>query len=158
MVTSVRGLDLAVYDRNGQLRAGVIAKKLPDTAPTWVSEYYRNLTANDALPETEYFLLILADKFHLWRHRQHLERGNGSFAPDYSGEATSILTPYAEQIGRSLAHLSVSGFDWLVYAWLEDVVHSGLTRDTADPALHWLFDSGLHDAIAGGRVVADDAI
>jgi hypothetical protein len=158
MVTSVRGLDLAIYDRNHQLRAGVIAKKLPDTDPSWAGEYYHNLLEHDALPKTEYFLLVLADKFHLWRRQQHRERSNGSFLSDYSGEATSILAPYAERIGRSLDRISVSGFDWLVYAWLEDVVHSGLTRDTADPALRWLFDSGLHGAIAGGRVVADDAL
>ena len=41
---------------------------------------------------------------------------------------------------------------------LAGIVHTDLQPDKVDPNLHWLFDSGLYEAIARGSVAVEAAV
>ena len=43
-------------------------------------------------------------------------------------------------------------------SWLEDIVRTELQRDTVDPSLQWLFDSGLYEAVTRGSVAIEATV
>ena len=78
--------------------------------------------------------------------------------PDYEIDSAPILAPYVNNATYSLETLSGYGFELIMASWLNDLVNSNLTRETAPPYLIWVFDSGLYDAIKNGSVKTDASL
>lgn len=144
------GYDAAVYspDQKIQLIAEVKAKR--GATQEWATQMRRNLLVHQAIGFAPFFLLALPDHFYLWR--------DGSVVPDeklpdYSAETEKLLSPYLNSAGLSLNNLSGQSFELVVIAWLRDLVHSRLSKDSVTPEQQWLIDSGLFQAIKDGSVV-----
>lgn len=142
------GYDAAVFspDQKIQLIAEVKAKR--GATETWATQMRRNLLAHQAITNTPFFLLALPDHFYLWRDgATNVEEK----PPDYSVETEKLLSPYLRNTGLSLQSLSASSFEFLVIAWLRDLVQTKISPDT--PEQQWLIESGLFQAIQNGAVV-----
>jgi hypothetical protein len=106
------------------------------------------------LPNAPYFLLALSDFFYLWKDAASIVEAQ----PDYKIEAREALSSYIDESTQPLNDISGYGLELLVASWLEGFVNSELTKDTADPSLRWLFDSGLYEAIKNGSVAVEASV
>jgi hypothetical protein len=147
-----RQADVAVYDSDGNLQLVVEIKKKLSATLEWVTQMRQNLLIHSLVPNAPYFLLALPDFFYLWKNSSSI---NELASPDYKIETTEILGPYVKRSNLSLTEMSQYGLEFVVNVWLEDLVNSELTRDTADPALQALFDSGLYPAIKNGSIAIE---
>ena len=146
--------DLAVYGPGGELELVVEVKNRSGASPEWVAQLRRNLLADSIIPNARYFLLALPDFFYLWKDGT----SSADIAPDYQIDTTQILESYTNGVRESLNDLSGYGFELLVSAWLEDLVHSDLEPKRIDPHLRWLFDSGLYEAVKNGSIAIEAAV
>lgn len=155
MIAQSTRFDNAVYDADKQLRLVVEATIRPGATANWASEYHRNLNAFEILPKARYFAFALPEKIFLW-DRNAEPSGDGD-KPTYVVDARPLFGPYAQRFGYSLDTLNSVAFALIVTTWLEDLVRTTLSPESADPSLGWLFDSGLYAAIKDGSVVAEVA-
>ena len=65
-----------------------------------------------------------------------------------------LLPPYLRDLSVPLGQLSRAGWEFVVAAWLDEVVGGPRPLDLLPPVRHWLVDSGLYDAVRDGRVTA----
>lgn len=130
-------------DRGVQLV--VEAKNTVAPSPDWPLRFLRNLFVHAVIPRSEYFLLALRDHLYLWR-RPDPEK---PAPPDFEGDTASILAPYLSSISGRLDTLTERGFEFLIYAWLADLV-----AGTAAPSetAKWIEDSGLLESIRHGTI------
>ncbi|MCX6044566.1 MAG: hypothetical protein NT075_05590 [Chloroflexi bacterium] len=141
-------LDLAAYNRNDQLTLVVEVKKKQDASPTWVAQLRRNLLIYDTFPNTPFFLLALPDRFYLWKNNNGKQ--SEASVPDYVIDAEPVFKPYLEQTGINIDQISSQSLELILTSWLNDLIHK--RPDELDNSEHWLIDSGLYDALAGGRL------
>ncbi len=144
----MRHVDIAVSSPDEKLQLIVEIKNKLGASAEWVTRMRHNLLAHSFMPHTPYFLLVLPDFLYLWTDAKPL---NYLATPDYKIEASKVLAPYLAST-QSLIGLSGYGLELLTTSWLEDLVRTDLQRDSADPNLQWLFDSGLYEAITHGSV------
>ena len=150
----MRQVDIAVSSPNGKLQLVVEIKNKLGASAEWVTRMRHNLLAHSFIPHTPYFLLVLPDFFYLWTDTMPV---NNLAEPDYKIEATEVLAPYLKS-NQSLNDISRYGLELLIMSWLEDIVRTELQRDTVDPSLQWLFDSGLYEAVTRGSVAIEDTV
>jgi hypothetical protein len=139
--------DLSVYDRNGQLVLVVEVKGLFGQSPEWAIQFRRNILAHRILPNAPFMLFALPDKFYLWTSH---DKNGKSVEPDYIIDADPILRPYLQQANLSAEEISSSSLELIVASWLDDLLY--ISQKNTDPSYAWLTDSGLYQAIAGGRL------
>jgi len=113
----------------------VEAKNADAPSSEWAARFARNLLANINLRPNQYFLLVLRNKFYLWKH---LPRP-GAELPDFEARTEDILQPYLAHIHTSLNELSPASFDLLVKSWLTDLSEGAVAPAVAD----WVRASGL---------------
>jgi hypothetical protein len=135
------GVDLAAYDRSGQVTVLVQIKTKLGASREWAERFRRNIVAHGRLPPARFFLLVLPDRFFLWE-------GAAEAPEEY--DAGPVLRPYFERAGVTLGAISGAGFELLVSSWLSDVLHADRAPDSSDKVPKWLTASGLLDAIKGG--------
>ena len=153
VVNADAGWDLAVNNRNGQLTLVVEVKNKIGVSPEWAASLRRNLLAHGTLPTAPYLLIAFPDTFYLWTdHETSLE----VIAPDYIVDARSIMQPYLERAGFAADQISGQSLELIVSAWLGELLYAEtLPADGHND--HWLIDSGLLAAIAGGHFAQEVA-
>lgn len=141
------GWDLLVEDRNGQLALAVEVKSKTNISPQWAARLRSNILAHGTFPEAPYFLMVFPDKFYLWTDAQaNRERSE----PTYTIDASPILQPYFERAGVRGEQISSQSLELIIASWLAEIIHSEKCPENVEMR-HWLIDSGLYAAIAGGK-------
>ncbi len=144
----MRNVDIAVSSTDEKLQLVVEIKNKPGASAEWVTLMRRNLLVHSFLPLAPYFLLVLPDYLYLWTEAS---TADNLAKPDYKIETTEIFAPYLKS-NQSLNDLSGYGLELLTISWLEDLLHTDMGRDSVDRNLHWLFNSGLYEAITNGSL------
>jgi hypothetical protein len=142
--------DIAVYGPDEHVRLVAEVKAIRGASTEWAAQLRRNLLMHGFIPNAPYFLLATPDRFYLWKDGKP---DQDAVPPDYEVETAKLLASYIERLGISLADLSEPGFELLVISWLHDLIDFDRSRDDAHSADHWLFDSGLYEALKHGSVV-----
>ena len=146
-------VDIAVSDPEQKLQLVVEIKSKLGASAEWVIRMRRNLLAHSFMPNAPFFLLVLPDSLYLWTDANLVD---GTARPDYKIEATEVLAPYLKS-NQTVNDLSGYGLELLTISWLEDVIGNDMQRDSVNPNLKWLFDSGLYEAIRHGSVELEAA-
>jgi hypothetical protein len=130
-------------DRSVQLVVEV--KNAKAHSPEWAAQFLRNLSMHASIPQSEYFLLALQDRFYLWHHPDPIRKS----LPDFEGNPESVLKPYLEGSRTSLDRLTEQSFELLIFSWLNDLVRGNLP---ASAELDWIKTSGLSNSTRNGTV------
>jgi hypothetical protein len=148
-------LDLAAYNQDDELILIVEVKTKLDASKEWAAKLRRNIFAHGLLPHAKFFLLALPDRFYLWK-----DVGNNptEIEPTYTIDARPILTPYFEQAGVTPDQISGVSFELIVASWLSELVYSGKMPEENGAGRNWLIESGLYNAVAGGRLAHEVAV
>ena len=148
-------LDLAVYNHDDELVLIVEVKTKLDASREWATRLRRNILAHGILPSAKFFLLALPDRFYLWK-----DAGNNlaEIEPTYTIDARPILAPYFEQAGVAPDQISGVSFELIVSSWLSELVHSDKVPEGDGAARNWLIESGLYNAVVGGRLAHEVAV
>jgi len=139
-----RKYDLAVYGKDERFQLVVELKDHPykreADMEAWATRIRRNMVRHSAVPVYVYFLLaVYPAPFYLW-----LPDDTPDAPPRYQIdvqaqmprlEESGIISDYQQQVDA-------------VFAWLTALVNAPAGEPQA-----WLDDSGLRDAIQGGRIV-----
>lgn len=142
------GWDLSVYNGNGQLALAVEVKRKTNVSPEWAARLRRNILAHGTFPKAPYFLIVFPDKFYLWTDAEaHLDQSE----PTYTIDARPILQPYFGRAGVTADQISGQSLELIVASWLGEIIHSEKLPENVDASQHWLIDSGLYTALAGGK-------
>jgi hypothetical protein len=140
------GWDLSVSDRNGKLALVVEVKGKTNASPAWATALRRNILAHGTFPNAPYFLMAFPDKFYLWAGAE-AEQSD----PTYTIDARPILQPYFDKAGVTADQISGQSLELIVASWLGELLHSRQAPETLDESLQWLVESGLNDALSGGK-------
>lgn len=140
--------DLSVDDRSGQRMLVVEVKTKRNASPEWAARLRRNILAHGTFPKAPYFLMVFPDHFYLWTGADDQLKQS---EPDYSIDARPILQPYFEQAGVSEDKISGESFELIVASWLGRIIHASEPLEDTDTSQQWLIESGLYDAITGGK-------
>ena len=140
--------DLLVDDRNGQLALAVEVKSKTNVSPQWAARLRGNILAHGTFPEAPYFLMVFPDKFYLWTDAQADREPS---EPTYTIDASPILQPYFERAGVRGEQISSQSLELIIASWLLEIIHSEKLPENDVDVRHWLIDSGLYAAIAGGK-------
>ncbi|MBW4462107.1 MAG: hypothetical protein KME47_17970 [Nodosilinea sp. WJT8-NPBG4] len=142
------GWDLSVTDRNGKLALVVEVKGKTNASPAWAAALRRNILAHGILPNAPYFLMAFPDKFYLWVDAEaHPEQSD----PTYTIDAHPILQPYFDKAGVTADQISGQSLELIVASWIGELLHSKQAPETFDKSLQWLVESGLNNALSGGK-------
>lgn len=150
--------DFAVYGRDGRLALLVEVKGRSGVSVDWVVQLRRNMLAHGLLPPAPFFLLVLADRFYLWRddsQKSESASGEALRSPDVEADAAPALAPFVASVGLDLRALSGSSLELVVLSWLGTLTAA---RDSDTDHADWVRSSGLLDAVRGGRVDAEALI
>jgi hypothetical protein len=138
---------MIVYDRHGWPRLVVEVMASRKTWPQWAAEVRRTLLTLGGITPEPYYLLASSDAFYLWLPG----RTDAEQLPDMQVEAGSVLAPYLRHVGMDLEEISGTGLEMLVSSWLHALVYGSFPEETAvSPS--WVEESGLRQAIQGGRI------
>jgi len=136
--------DFVVHAPDESIRLVVEAKSTPNDSATWAAELRRNLVMHGAVPPAPYFLLALPQHFYLWKDAPATE----AVLPDYQVAAQAVLPLYLREFSVPLDQLSGAGWEFVVAAWLDDLVGGPLRPDLPTAVRHWLIDFGRSGAPA----------
>lgn len=142
------GWDLSVDNRNGQRILVIEVKTKLNASPEWAARLRGNILAHGTFPKAPYFLIVFPDRFYLWTDADVRSEQN---EPTYTIEARPILQPYFERAGVTAAQISGQSLELIVASWLGEIIHSEKAPEDIDESQQWLVDSGLYDALAGGK-------
>jgi hypothetical protein len=145
--------DLAVYTPDGELLLVVEVKNKRNASPEWAAQMRRNLLVHGMIPATPYFLLALPEYFFLWKGARP---GIDVIPPDYMIETAQALAPFVTPSTLPLNGTSEYGLQILVNSWLHQIATFDLSDSATTPAVKWLFDSELYQAIRNGTVALGD--
>jgi hypothetical protein len=144
--------DFAVYNSEGQLAAIAEAKKKSDVGATWASAWLRNYLSHQQSTAPAYVILATPEKVYLWKQPSP----ESSADPTAVTDARRLFAAYLPPSAASAADLSSRAFEFVVGAWLNDLSHH-LWQSSVPEEIRALRETGLLQAIANGRVVADIA-
>jgi len=148
-------VDVAAYDKDGQLALVVEAKSRLHTTADWAAQMRRNLFAHGIVPKSSYFMLAMPDTLYLWRGK---EMGAEPAKPDYVISPEPLFRRYLDSVNVNTLKLSEQSLEILVSSWIIDLIQSGLPDDLPEPQRTILAESGLVDAIRGGRIALEELI
>ena len=143
--------DFVVHAPDESIRLVVEAKITSNGSPEWAAAYRRNVVAHGGVPQAPYFLLASPRSFYLWKDAPATAE---ALPPTYQIDARVVFPTYLHDVSVPLDQLSGAGWEFVVAAWLDDLVGGVLPPDLPPPVRHWLVDSGLYDAVRDGRVTA----
>ena len=147
-------VDVAVYSPDHRLQLVVEVHTKTKATVEWVANMRRKLFAHGVISTSPYFLLALPDKLCLWTN------ASSPFdvvPPEYEVDTAPLFAKYLGEPVVALEELSEFGLALVVRSWLNDVIYSNLTRETAQPDQLWLLDSGLYEAIKNGSARTEAA-
>jgi hypothetical protein len=141
--------DILAFDKHGQLDLIVEVKNKRGTSSEWAAKMRRNMYAHGLLPNAQFFLLALPDKFYLWKNTgKALE----VLEPTQVIDPRPFLQPFYEQSGISPEVLTGRSFEFIVTSWLNQVLGARRPQDLPQENQDWLVSSGLFDKLSGGRL------
>ena len=143
--------DFAVFSPDGPLTAIAEAKKKPGVTTNWAAAWLRNYLDRQDSAAPPFVILATPEKVYLWKRPSP-----ASSEPAAVIDARRLFAAYLPPSVTSAGHLSGAGFEFVVGAWLNDLSHH-LWQPTTPEEVSALRESGLLQAIANGRVVADIA-
>lgn len=146
-------VDLAIYNRYGELTVTVEVKKKFAASREWAARLRQNILAHGHLPSVKYFLLALPDRFFLWKNEGPYQR-----FPDYEVDSSILLGPYFQQLGITAEDLSGQSLELLIASWLSDLMYSEKTPMFLPEDQKWLVESGLYEELQGGRLAYEVAV
>jgi hypothetical protein len=155
MVVRDESWDFMVSDRHHRLVLGVEVKGQQGKTPEWAAELRRNMLAHEIYVLTPYFLIAMPDYVHLWVKADQPEPSADPWyrLPDYTIAAEPLWRPYLGYLDGDIRQLTGESLEFIVGSWLGLMLNMSLRDDPASPA--WLTESGLFDAIAGGRLLIE---
>ncbi len=141
--------DMVVYDTSGQIVLIAEVKSRTEKSREWATQLRRNLLAHGLVPPSRFLLVALPDRLYLWK-----DVGNGPelAEPTYELDALPFFQPYYTKAGVSPDALAGSSFELIVAAWLNELVQDGVIETLPPEARPALVESGLLEALRGGRV------
>jgi hypothetical protein len=140
--------DLAVENRNGQLTLAVEVKSKLNASPEWAARFRRNILAHGTFPQAPFFLMVFPNRFYLWTDADvQLEQSE----PTYTIDAKPILQPYFERARVTADQISGQSLELIIASWLGEIIYSEKPPEDVDESQQWLIDSGLYDALVGGK-------
>lgn len=142
------GWDLSIENRTGQRILVIEVKTKLNASPEWAARLRRNILAHGTFPKSPYFLIVFPDHFYLWTDA---DAQSEQSEPTYSIDARPILQPYFERAGVTAAQISGQSLELIVTSWLGEIIHSEKAPEDIDESQQWLVESGLYDALAGGK-------
>lgn len=142
--------DFVVYAQDDTICVVVEAKSTSNGSAEWAAELRHNLLTHQAVPHAPYFLLALPRRFYLWKDAPATE----AVLPHYQIDPQVMLPLYLRELSVPLDQLSVDGWEFVVAAWLDDLVGKSPHHDLSTAAHQWLVESGLYDAVRNGTVTA----
>ena len=74
----------------------------------------------------------------------------GVVSPNYTIDAVPILRPYLDKSGLTVRDLSGQGLEILLAAWIISLTNRERSSSPGQP--DWLINSGLQEALTGGRL------
>ncbi|MBD1804340.1 hypothetical protein H6F98_02490 [Microcoleus sp. FACHB-SPT15] len=147
--------DLSVDNRDGQLALVVEVKRKTNASSEWAAQLRRNILAHGTFPKAPYVLMVFPDNFYLWTDAEAcLEQSE----PTYMIDARPILEPYFERAGVTAEQISGQSLELIVASWLGEIIHAEKLPENVDSSQHWLIESGLYAAIAGGKFEHEAAV
>lgn len=120
MSTSV---DLAVYNRKGQLSVVAEVKNIHGTSTDWATQMRRNLLAHAGPYDADYFLLITPDRIYLWKNAATTPT---LIPPDCEIDAVPVFASYFDRSRVDPNSVSSQAFELIASAWLSDLVSNRL--------------------------------
>lgn len=147
--------DLAAYDKDGQLALVVEAKSRLHTTADWAARMRRNLFAHGIVPRSNYFMLAMPDNLYLWRGK---EMGVELAKPNYVISPEPLFKRYLDSTNVNANKIGDKSLEILINSWISDLMQSGLPDDLPEPQRSMLVESGLVDAIRGGRVALEEFV
>jgi len=144
--------DVVVSAPDERVQLVVEVKSKRGASAEWAALMRRNLLVHGVIPNAPFFLLVTPDRLFLWKDGRNTQ---DVAPPDYEVESATMLASYIERLDIPLAELSEPSLELLVTSWLHDLIDFDLSRDGTGPAYHWLFDSGLNEAIKNGSVATE---
>lgn len=142
--------DFVVYGQDDAIQLVVEARNTRNGSPEWAAEFRRNLLVHGAVPQAPYFLLASPRYLYLWKDAPMSE----AVLPDYQIDAAVVVPLYLQPATLPIDHLSGAGWEFVVAAWLDELVGGQLRDDLPVTVRHWLVESGLYDAVRDGMVFA----
>lgn len=139
--------DLIVYDKNNQLALIVEVKNKINAPIEWASQFRRNILSHGILPNAPFFMMAFPDRFFLWKDAPAIP---DPLEPNFTINATPIFKQNIENPNEKYAPVSESSLEMKISLWLSILIHK--KTDQLEPYEKWVIDSGLYDAIAGGRL------
>ncbi len=142
--------DLVVYNPDEQIVLIIEVKNRIETSRTWATQTRRNMLAHGMMPNSPYLLLALPDMFYLWK-----DAGNRPelVEPSYEIDAYPFLQPYYEKAHISPDEIKGYAFELIITSWLNEFIHWGIPETVPEETRELLEDSGLREALKGGKVV-----
>jgi hypothetical protein len=141
--------DILAFDRFGQTALIAEVKNKRSTSIEWAVKMRRNMYAHGLLPDAPFFLLALPDIFYLW---ENTSKNLEIVEPTQEVNPFPFLQPYYESFGISPEEITTGSFEFIVKAWLNQVLEAKSPQDLFDGNQDWLISSGLFDKLAGGRL------
>lgn len=141
-----RRYDIAVYDKEERLQLVVEVKKHPNELVSrtgdWATRIRRNLLLHSGIPGSVYFMLaVFPAPFYFWGQEDAPE-APASYTMDWQAQPPGIDEYFENEYQAQEA----------VSLWLEAITNGILVREGSTEGQDWLFQSGLYQAIQGGRV------
>ena len=140
--------DLAVYNRHRRLTAMVEVKSKLGTTREWAARTRRNIFAHGLFVDADFFLLVTPDRLYVWTGS---DTSSAPTLPTYTIDTQTHFQPYFRRAHVDPKRVSGHAFELIVSTWLSELTRNGdNTNDSDDPT--WLTQSGLRNALVGGRV------
>lgn len=143
--------DILVFGPDSSLIMAVDVKGGSGASPEWAADYRRELFSHGMIPKVPFYVLALPNALYFWKDANT----DQEVLPDYTLDAQEALAGYVDQEGSSLAGMDRYGLELLVADWLYRLVSRQRSKETTDPGMRWLTDSGLLDSIRNGWLLRE---
>lgn len=143
--------DLLVNNSDDQPTLIVEVKSKTGTSSEWAAKLRRNILAHGTLPSVPYFLIVFPDKFYLWINNREVDAIEEK-EPNYTIDASSILQPYFQKVGIQNNQIREQSLELIIVSWLNELIYSQEALEDVKKSQRWLIESGLYNALVGGKI------
>jgi hypothetical protein len=152
---NVMKADFVAYDRNGQIVLIAEVKNKKNVSSEWATKLRRNILAHGDMPNAEFFMIALPERFYLWKNAGNKPELK---APTLEIEANSLLKPYFEKTGISIDNMTPQSFEFIISAWLNSILQDKISSEEKKESKNWLNESGFSKALSGGYLKYEVAL
>lgn len=149
MPSPTREVDFIAYDARQRPLLLAEVKRSRQTSDRWAAHFRRNLLAHGTLPKAPFFLIATPDNLYFWRQDDSIPDDD---PPHFTLDAASELKSYFERFNQTREKVSDESLVLILFYWLVDLAWPQQMRAKGDPALRWLSESGLLDALASAHI------